>query len=200
MRREGSPARPRLEYVAATSWRGEVERALARGLRFRCAYAGGEGERSWSALFGDGHEELLLRTFASGDVPAVDSVVDLVEAADWDEREAHDLGAIEFEGRASTRPLLDHSQPSSAWAVPVAGAGVEPGGGRPGPRGDHRVRSFPLPRGRRADPSRRPAALLQAPGAGAGGGGDEARGWYRDRPTRLRSMRCDELGGIRPGL
>ncbi|MCB0864507.1 MAG: NADH-quinone oxidoreductase subunit C [Solirubrobacterales bacterium] len=124
MRREGSPARPRLEYVAATSWRGEVERALARGLRFRCAYAGGEGERSWSALFGDGHEELLLRTFASGDVPAVDSVVDLVEAADWDEREAHDLGAIEFEGRASTRPLLDHSQPSSAWAVPVAGAGV----------------------------------------------------------------------------
>lgn len=117
-------AHPRLEYVSAPSWHAEVERALARGLRFRCAYAGGEGGRSWSALFGDGAEQLLLRTFTSGDDPAIDSIVDLVEAADWDEREAHDLGAIELVGRASTRPLLDHSGPTSAWAVPVSGAGV----------------------------------------------------------------------------
>ncbi len=124
MRREKRPARPRMEYVSAPSWRVEVERALARGLRFRCAFAGGEGERSWSALLGDGAEELLLRTFTSGDDPVIDSIVDLVEAADWDEREAHDLGAIEFAGRATTRPLLDHSGPRSAWAVPVSGAGV----------------------------------------------------------------------------
>lgn len=115
---------PRVMSVPASRWREEVERALGDGLRFRCAYATGADGRSWSALFGDGPEALLLRTSLPLGGSTVASIVDLVEAADWDEREAHDLAGIAFEGRPSTRPLADHSQPASAWTVPVSGAGV----------------------------------------------------------------------------
>ncbi len=37
---------------------------------------------------------------------AMPSIVDIYPGADWAEREAHDYFAIEFEGRASTPPLM----------------------------------------------------------------------------------------------
>jgi Ni,Fe-hydrogenase III large subunit len=52
---------------------------------------------------------------------AVPSIVDLVPAASWDEREAHDLYGVRFEGHEPLRPLVDHDLDVATWAVPVEG-------------------------------------------------------------------------------
>ncbi len=54
----------------------------------------------------------------------VQSIVDLVEAAGWDEREAHDLYGLRFEGHSPMRALAAHPADSAAWMTPVTGAGV----------------------------------------------------------------------------
>ena len=52
---------------------------------------------------------------------AVPSLVDLVPAASWDEREAHDLYGVRFEGHEPLRPLVDHDLDTTRWTVPVVG-------------------------------------------------------------------------------
>jgi Ni,Fe-hydrogenase III large subunit len=52
------------------------------------------------------------------------TVVDLLPAAEWDEREAHDLAGIGFDGHAPMRPLVVHPPETSGWATPVVGNGV----------------------------------------------------------------------------
>ena len=54
---------------------------------------------------------------------AVPTIVDLVPAADWDEREAHDLYGLRFAGHEPLRPLVDHTA-VPAWMTPVSGDGV----------------------------------------------------------------------------
>ena len=49
------------------------------------------------------------------------SIVDLVPAAGWDEREAHDQYGIGFEGHEPLRPLVDHTARFDRWTVPVRG-------------------------------------------------------------------------------
>ena len=39
----------------------------------------------------------------------VESLVDAIPAAAWDERQAHDLHDLRFIGHEPLRPLLDHS-------------------------------------------------------------------------------------------
>ncbi len=56
-------------------------------------------------------------TAAGGVVP---TIVDLAPAAGWDEREAHDIFGIGFEGHVPLRPLLDHT--ASGWKTPVRGS------------------------------------------------------------------------------
>jgi Ni,Fe-hydrogenase III large subunit len=51
----------------------------------------------------------------------VPSIVGLVPAADWDEREAHDLYGVRFEGHEPLRPLVDHDLNVASWTVPVEG-------------------------------------------------------------------------------
>ena len=48
------------------------------------------------------------------------SIVDLAPAAGWDEREAHDLYGIRFDGHEPLRPLVDHDRPRTL-TVPVRG-------------------------------------------------------------------------------
>ena len=55
---------------------------------------------------------------ATGSVP---TIVDLAPAAGWDEREAHDLYGVGFDGHEPLRPLVDHDVPLEQFATPVHG-------------------------------------------------------------------------------
>ncbi len=112
-----------IEHVAPHGWRAAIERALAAGERFGGAWASQRDARlCWRALLVSAHE---LRVVAS-DAPdgVLDSIVDLVEAAGWDEREAHDLYGLEFAGHAPLRALAAHAEDPGRWMTPVTGDGV----------------------------------------------------------------------------
>jgi Ni,Fe-hydrogenase III large subunit len=81
------------------------------------ASAGGAVVR---ALFlsADGEAQLESVVVEDGAAP---SVVDLVPAAQWDEREAHDLLGVRFNGHEPLRPLVDHEPDPARWTVPVRG-------------------------------------------------------------------------------
>ncbi len=109
--------------VEPSRWREQCLRELGEGGRFCGAHAGGTaGELRWSALFAHGSETRVLNTRVEGEGP--ESIVDLVPAAQWDEREAHDLYGLGFPGHDPIRPLLDHSAETAAWTTPVEGSGV----------------------------------------------------------------------------
>jgi NADH-quinone oxidoreductase subunit C len=52
------------------------------------------------------NQRLRLKTFLDGDMPRVDSVVDIWNTANWYEREAFDLFGILFDGHPDLRRLL----------------------------------------------------------------------------------------------
>ena len=83
------------------------------------------------------------------------AIVDLAPAAEWAEREAHDLHGVGFDGHEPLRPLVDHPPELASWTVPVDGRRRLPGRGRADPRRRDRVRPLPLPRRRRSHPAPR---------------------------------------------
>jgi Ni,Fe-hydrogenase III large subunit len=87
------------------SWRAQVEAALAHGERFAAAWVSGD---AWRAAFTLPGSYRVL----SCPVSDAESIVDLVGAAEWDEREAGIAG----------RPLVDH--PETGWTTTVSGDGV----------------------------------------------------------------------------
>lgn len=105
-----------------SDYRSEVEAALADRQRFCGLYAADQG-RAVRTLFltSDGSVRIYPVEVDHG---TVDSIVDLVPAAAWDEREAHDLHQVGFKGHEPLRPLVDHGHPTSAWTVPVHGRGT----------------------------------------------------------------------------
>jgi Ni,Fe-hydrogenase III large subunit len=110
--------------VALPRWREACLEERDRGGRFCGAYAVGTGgERRWNALFAAGSRTRLLSTEV-GEGEPVPTIVDLFGGADWDEREAHDLYGLGFEGRDSLRPLVAHTTATESWAVPVSGEGT----------------------------------------------------------------------------
>lgn len=120
-----APAQQRVEVAAVerSRWRQACQRELDEGGRFCGAYAGeGDGARRWSALFARGAMTRVLRTRPEGG--RLETIVDLIPAAQWDEREAHDLYGFRFEGHEPLRPLAEHTASSSSWTVPVEGRGV----------------------------------------------------------------------------
>ena len=50
------------------------------------------------------------------------TIVDIAPAAGWDEREAHDLYGVRFDGHEPLRPLVEHDVPLARFATPVHGA------------------------------------------------------------------------------
>jgi len=52
------------------------------------------------------NQRLRLRAFVEGDPPRIDSVVDIWDSANWNEREAFDLFGILFEGHPDLRRIL----------------------------------------------------------------------------------------------
>ena len=104
------------ERVSPAEWRARVTAALDAGWRFAALYAVDEALR---LVMTRGPHELLLSCPApDAEAP---SIVDLVPAAEWDEREAHDLHGWRFAGHDPMRPLVAHPADLAAWTVPVRG-------------------------------------------------------------------------------
>jgi len=103
-----------VETVPAARWREAVTSALAGG-RFAGAWA---SAGAWRAAFAARGDVRVLSCPAQG----AETITDLVEAALWDEREAHDLHGLQFAGHAPLRPLVAH--PPDGWATVVSGDGV----------------------------------------------------------------------------
>jgi Ni,Fe-hydrogenase III large subunit len=112
-----------VDRVEPRAWRRSIERALAAGEHFGGAWARArDGGLSWCALLVSAHRVRVIWTEAPAGV--VESIVELVEAAGWDEREAHDLYGLEFDGHEPMRALASHPEDPAAWMTPVTGDGV----------------------------------------------------------------------------
>ena len=101
------------------SYRDAVALALAEGRRFGGLHATADGALVRTALVSP-TGDVGLETVAVAD-GAVPSIVDLAPAAGWDEREAHDLQGVGFDGHEPLRPLVAHAAELSRWTVPVRG-------------------------------------------------------------------------------
>ncbi len=112
-----------LEHVQPRAWRASVERALADGEHFGGAWATGSAENpTWRALLLSPDRFRVLSCDATGS--EIESIIDLVEAAGWDEREAHDLYGFTFPGHSPMRALAAHPDDPARWMTPVSGDGV----------------------------------------------------------------------------
>lgn len=109
--------------VPVSEWREACQMALADGERFCGAFAEGPNSgRRWRALFARGANTRVLSTAPEGD--ELPTIVDFLPAAEWDEREAHDLYGLRFRGHEPLRPLVAHPSDTSSWTIPVEGEGV----------------------------------------------------------------------------
>jgi Ni,Fe-hydrogenase III large subunit len=112
-----------IEHLALQTWRETVAQALLGGERFGGAWASGRDRNmAWRALLVSPQGRRVISCQASE--RQVESIVDLVEAAGWDEREAHDLYGLEFPGHSPLRALAAHPDDPAKWMTPVTGDGV----------------------------------------------------------------------------
>ena len=110
--------------VPVSAWRDACRAAVDGGERFCGAFATrSRSRRSWHALFARGDRTRVLSAAWVGEEQPP-SVVDFLPAAEWDEREAHDLHGLRFRGHEPLRPLIAHPRDNSSWTVPVEGDGV----------------------------------------------------------------------------
>jgi Ni,Fe-hydrogenase III large subunit len=101
------------------SYRAAVERMLGDGWSLGGLHASEQGAAVRTLLIApDGDLRLETVGVDNGVVP---SIVDLAPAAGWDEREAHDLYGVRFDGHEPLRPLLRHDIELDTWTVPVRG-------------------------------------------------------------------------------
>jgi Ni,Fe-hydrogenase III large subunit len=109
--------------VAASGWRAACRDAFEAGGRFSGAYATATSDGvTWRAMFAVGAVTETISTLATG--APLPTIVDMVPAATWDEREAADLYGLLFEGHEPLRPLVEHTAETDSWTVPVSGVGV----------------------------------------------------------------------------
>jgi len=105
----------------AEAYREAVEAALADSWRFAGLHAtragGGAAVR---ALLVSAAGDIRVESVAAG-AGTVPTIVDLAPAAGWDEREAHDLYGVVFDGHEPLRPLVDHDVPLDRFATTVRG-------------------------------------------------------------------------------
>lgn len=114
---------PAIERIDPGAWRDTVRGALEQGAGFDALYA---------VQAPDGPEvRLVLRRGAAWrvlgartDSARLPTIVDLVPAAEWDEREAHDLYGLTFDGHEPLRALVAHPAEREAWITPVEGPDV----------------------------------------------------------------------------
>jgi Ni,Fe-hydrogenase III large subunit len=102
-------------------YRDAIAEALARGARVASLYATHDSDGAVVRVVlcePDGALRIETVRVRDGRVP---SVVDLTRAAEWSEREVHDLHGVTFDGHEPLRPLVDHGATLAAWTVPVRG-------------------------------------------------------------------------------
>ncbi|RDI75328.1 NiFe-hydrogenase III large subunit [Gaiella occulta] len=107
--------------LGGKAYREAVAAALADGWRFAGlhATAAADGPVVHALLVCPAGETRIESVAAhEGTVP---TIVDLAPAAGWDEREAHDLYGVGFDGHEPLRPLVDHDVPLERFATPVRG-------------------------------------------------------------------------------
>lgn len=108
--------------IPAAAWHDAVASSLGAG-RFLGLWAEADDDGRRVALaVAEGPAHTVLWTRAADD--RVPTVVDVVPAAEWDEREARDQFGVGFDGHAPLHPLVEHSAPTSTWATPVLGEDV----------------------------------------------------------------------------
>ena len=105
--------------MSAQRYRDQIASALGDGWHFAGLHASSDGTLI-RTLLADVRGATRLETVAT-DEGVVPSIVDLVPAAGWDEREAHDLYGVAFAGHEPLRPLADHDAPLDRWTVPIRG-------------------------------------------------------------------------------
>jgi Ni,Fe-hydrogenase III large subunit len=98
-------------------WTTRVRAAIADGWRFAGLQAADETHVR-AAFERDGRVLALECRTPDGTLP---TVIDVVPAAQWDEREAHDLHGVVFDGHEPMRPLVRHPADLAAWTTPVDG-------------------------------------------------------------------------------
>ena len=109
--------------VPSEDWRAACELAVAEGARLRCLYAAdGDDGPEVRLLLGLPDAERLLTTTARDGM--LDSVLELLPAVGWDEREAHDVYGVRFAGHEPLRALVAHPPELERWATPVSGDGT----------------------------------------------------------------------------
>ncbi|MBK5232924.1 MAG: NADH-quinone oxidoreductase subunit C [Thermoleophilia bacterium] len=114
---------PTIERVEAIHWRAAVSAAVEDGAEFDCLYAsptGSDVEVRLVLRHGYGRRVLTARATASH----LETVVDILPAAEWDEREARDLYGVNFDGHEPLRALVAHPPDRDAWVTPVEGPDV----------------------------------------------------------------------------
>jgi Ni,Fe-hydrogenase III large subunit len=106
---------------AGEAYRERVAAALDDGWRFASLHAthAVEGPVVRTVLASPSGELRHESTLATGG--SVPTIVDLTAAAGWDEREAHDLYGVRFDGHEPLRPLVDHSGPIDRFMTPMHG-------------------------------------------------------------------------------
>ncbi len=107
--------------VGPADWRASCVLAHVGGERFEGLFAAAREDRTVDlrAVFSSPAGERAIT--CAGAKCGVETIVDAIPAAAWDEREAHDLHGVRFSGHEPLRPLLDHGAPLGAWTVPVTG-------------------------------------------------------------------------------
>ena len=101
-----------------TAYRENVQALLERGGSFAGLYALAPPGPVRAVFAHEGSIRVETVDVAVGAVP---SIVDLVPAAGWDEREAHDLYGIRFDGHEPLRALANHDGDLESWTVAVHG-------------------------------------------------------------------------------
>jgi Ni,Fe-hydrogenase III large subunit len=107
--------------VSGGDFRARVAEALAGGARLGTLYAAEDAGQPIirAVVFApDGTAESMSAAVRDGQAP---SIVDIAPAAEWAEREAHDLRGVAFDGHEPLRPLVEHTPELSSWTVPVNG-------------------------------------------------------------------------------
>ena len=111
------------QHVAPKAFCAAVSQALDAGERFGGGWVSTrEGALTWSVLLVAPVETRVISCQAPRG--SVDSIVELAEAAAWDEREAHDLYGLDFAGHSPLRALATHTADPDRWMTPVSGDGV----------------------------------------------------------------------------